>query len=373
MEAERAKAIEIPEVAAGKGRRLEFGPRRFASALFLVLLLAITGAAVGILSRGGSLDPAAARPPDLRWLGIAALLALVDILIAGWRLHVLAHRIAPRVRLRDCVRASLANTCLAGLTPSQAGGGAAQLYVLNRAGLPWRAGVAIASINFLASIAVLAVAGGFALFALHDVLPGWLRLSTAWTVAALAALVLGIAALLRWGQLAPSSVEFVGGGRIRRAVHVARKFLHDSLEIARELFREHPRHTAAMLPVTGLVYVAKLAFTFAIFRAFCPTGHLADMVGALIVLVLALYFAPTPGAAGLAEGATTAYLAGSLGTSAAAGFALWWRMLALYAPVIFGGFVILTELARDARGISGAKRGTETRAADRAHPDRRAA
>jgi len=373
VEPTSVKRVQVPETPGRKGRSLDFGPRRFASALLLVLLLAIVGAAAGVLSRGGAIDVAAARPPDPRYLLIALGLALVDISLAAWRLHVLAHRIAPRVRLRDCVRASLANTCLAGLTPSQAGGGAAQLYVLNRAGLPWRAGVAIASINFLASIAVMAVGGAFALFALHEVLPGWLRLSTAGTVGALAVLVVLIAGMLRWGKLAPSRDEIASAGRIRHALLVARKFLHDSLEIARELFREHPRHTAATLPITALVYAAKLAFTFAVFRAFCPEGHLADMVGALIVLVLALYFAPTPGASGLAEGATTAYLAGSLGTSAAAGFALWWRALALYLPVIAGGFVILTELARDARGMPGAKRQAERRAGERAHSDRRAA
>ncbi|MEZ5066916.1 MAG: lysylphosphatidylglycerol synthase transmembrane domain-containing protein [bacterium] len=360
------------EIESGPGRTFDFGPRRFLSALILALALAIVGAAVGVLSRGGALDLAAARPAQPALLAVALLVTVIDVLAAGLRLHVLAHRISPRVRLRDCVRASLANTCLAGLTPSQAGGGAAQLYVLNRAGLPWRAGVAIGTINFLASIAVLALAGLVARIGLHDALPGWLRLSTTATVTALGLLTIALLALLRWGQLAPTQDSIDSSRGVKRAVLQTRKFLHDSLEIARELFREHPRHTAATIPLTALVYGAKLAFTIVVFRAYCPAGHFDDMIGALLVLVLALYFAPTPGASGLAEGATTAYLAGALGTASAAGFALWWRTLALYVPVVIGGFVILAELARDARPLA-APRKSGRSTPESAAPNRHAA
>ena len=338
-----------PSTADREGKSLNFGPRRFVSALALMLVLAIVGAGVGIVSRGGSLDLSVWNPVAPRWLILAFVVAVADILLGGWRLYVLAHRIEPKVRFLDCVRANLGNYCLAGLTPSQAGGGAAQLYILARAGLPWSAGVAIATINFLASILVLCLAGLFAVFAFSGALPEWLRWSTTGTVALFGILVVALGALLRWGSFAPDSESLQKAGRVKRWILTAGRFLHDSLEIARGLFKRHPRRTAWTFPLTTGIYTSKLVFTYCVFQAFGPQGAFSDMVGALIVMVLALYFAPTPGASGLAEGATTAYLAGSLGTSAAAGFALWWRALAVYGPVVTGGLVILAQLAKEGK------------------------
>jgi uncharacterized membrane protein YbhN (UPF0104 family) len=75
------------------------------------------------------------------------------------------------------------------------------------------------------------------------------------------------------------------------------------------------------------------------------------MVAVLVIFVLALFFAPTPGATGVAEGAGTAFLVDSLGTASSVGFVLYWRALTLYVPVVIGGLVLLHQLGRDARGV----------------------
>ena len=92
--------------------------------------------------------------------------------------------------------------------------------------------------------------------------------------------------------------------------------------------------------------------TYFVFRAFEPRGHFEEMVGVLVIFILSLFFAPTPGATGVAEGAGTAFLAGSLGTAASVGFVLTWRMLTLYVPVLVGGLVLLHQLGRDARRLA---------------------
>lgn len=339
-----------PERAA---RTLDFGPKRFVSAGLLVATLAIAGAVAAIVGRGGMETFSTAPPPSPGYLALGLLFALVDVSVGGLRLWVLAHRIAPEVTWRDCIRVNLGNMCMAGLTPGQTGGGAAQLYLFARAGLPWRGGVAVGTINFLVSIAVLAIFGILGLVAFQDALPPWLRASSVTTISLLVALILAGVLLIGKGHFLgrfdhPDEEKV---GRIGKWLGRTRRFVHDSLEIARELLREHPWHSLATLPLTLMIYGLKFAYTWAVFRAFQPEGHFEEMVGALIVLMLSLYFAPTPGASGIAEGATTAFLSATLPTASAVGFVLYWRALTLYTPILLGGFVLLSQLRTDAREL----------------------
>jgi len=343
---------KLPPSAPDTGR-LDFGPKRFLSAGLLVAALAIAGAGAAILGRGGMETFRTAPPPSPGYLVLGLLFAAGDLAVGGLRLWVLAHRLAPRVTWRDCIRVNLGNMCMAGLTPGQTGGGAAQLYLFARAGLRWRGGVAVGTINFLTSIALLAIFGTVGLVAFRDTLPAWLRASSLTTVSLLMALILAGVLLIGKGQFLGrfDDPEHEPASRVGRWIRKSRRFVHDSLEIARELLREHPGHCWATLPLTLLIYVMKFAYTWAVFRAFQPTGHFDEMVGALIVLILSLYFAPTPGASGIAEGATTAFLSSTLPTASAVGFVLYWRSLTLYVPILLGGFVLLAQLRRDAREI----------------------
>jgi hypothetical protein len=335
-----------------RGRSFDFGRKRFVSAGLVVAALAIGGTAAAVVGRGGLETFRTAPPPDAQYLLFGLAFAVVDLSLGGLRLWVLAHRIAPSVTWLDCIRVNLGNMCMAGLTPGQTGGGAAQLYLFRRAGLGWRGGVAVGTINFLVSIAVLVVWGIVALTLLRTTLPHWLRTSTLTTVIILLVMILLGLLLIGKGQfLGRLDKADPKAGRIRRWISNSRAFVHESLEVARELLREHPLHSIAVLPLTLAVYASKFAYTWAVFRAFQPVGHFDDMIGALIVLILSLYFAPTPGASGIAEGATTAFLSGALPTASAVGFVLYWRALTLYVPIVLGGLVLLAQLRRDAQDV----------------------
>jgi hypothetical protein len=324
----------------------DFTSRRLVGGILLGTGLAVCGIAIAIVGRGGRAALDAAPPPDFASAAIAALFAAADTWIGGYRLYYMARRLAPGVRPLDGLRADLANRCLAGITPWQTGGGAAQLYVLARVGLRVSAGVAVGTINFLVSTLVLIGFGVVALAFLPGRLPGWLRVSTLSTLGALALLVVLGVLLLAKGKL-PAARD--GTGRIRRALDRVAEVGRHSLEIARRLLRAEPRAVAGLFPITIALLAAKAVTTYFVFRAFEPTGHFDEMVAVLVIFILALFFAPTPGAAGVAEGAGTAFLVDSLGSAASVGFVLYWRALTLYVPVLVGGLVLLHQLGRDAR------------------------
>jgi len=324
----------------------DFSSRRLVAGILLGTALAVAGIAIAVAARGGLAALGAVRPPDPRWAGVALLCAALDTWLGGYRLYYMAHRLAPEVRPLDGVRADLANRCLAGITPWQTGGGAAQLYVLARAGLRVSAGVAVGTINFLVSTLLLVAFGIVALAFLPDRLPDWLWISTVSTLAFLTLLV-GLGAFLLANGKVPSPER--GEGRVRGLLHRLVGLARRSLEIARGFLRTEPRAVLGLFPITAGLLASKAVTAYFVFRAFQPVGHLEDMVAVLVLFVLTLFFAPTPGATGVAEGAGTAFLATSLGAATSVGFVLYWRLLTLYLPVLLGGLVLLHQLGRDSR------------------------
>jgi hypothetical protein len=313
-----------------------------------VAALAVAGFAAAVFGRGGLDAFRSGVSPDPRMLGVGLALMVADVWLGGLRVHHLAHRLCSRVTLLDGIRADLANRCLAGITPWQTGGGAAQLYVLQRAGLPLSGGVAVGTINFLISTVVLVILGFSALPFVQEHLPPWLQVSTEITLGLLvAALVLGAWLIARGRYRRKEERE----GRLRRLLDRSIAFVQRSLETARRLLLVHRAPVIRIFPITVLLFFAKLAYTLAIFRAFWPEGHQTELIGVTVILILALNFAPTPGGGGVVEGAATAYLAGAFDSASSVGFVLYWRMLTAYLPVLAGGLILLQQLGRDSRRL----------------------
>jgi hypothetical protein len=335
----------------GAAASLDFTARRFAAGLLLFAGLAFAGTAVAVAGRGGWEALHGGFAPDVRLLAVAVALMGVDICVSGWRVHHLAHRLAPGVSFADSVRADLANRCLAALTPSQTGGGPAQLYILARAGLPVSGAMAVGTINFLFSSLVLAVLGLAALPFVHDRLPPWLRVSANAAIALLATTVILGGLLIARGRLRRPATQ--SPGRIRRLLDRGVGVVARSLEIARRLLLVHRAPVLRIFPITALLFATKLLCMVVVFRAFVPDGYVAELIGVTVILVLALNFAPTPGGSGIVEGAGTAYLAGAMGPAVSTGVVLYWRLLTAYMPLVLGGLILLAQLRSDSLRVRG--------------------
>lgn len=344
--------MTTPELPGTPGPRpsFQFSSRRLVASLAVSLGLAAIGVFLGVLSREGWRAFQIAPPANPRPLVYALGLVCVDLWLGGLRIWILAHRLAPSVRIRDGLRADLANKCLAGITPWQTGGGPAQLYVLARAGLSPSGGVALGTINFFVSTLAVVVLGIVAIVFAGGSLPAWLRTSTQVTIGILGFLLLLIAVVVLRNRHARPELLPLGEhvGLIRRAWNRARIFVRRSMDLVHELLREHRRAVAAMVPVTWAIFLTKFAYTYFVFRAFRPEGTWTEVVSVLLIFVLALFFAPTPGASGVAEASGTAFLAHSMGAAPSVGFVLAWRWLTAYLPVIAGGVVLLHQIRRDA-------------------------
>lgn len=338
-----------PDRTTGPRPTFQFSSRRLVVSLAISFGLAAIGVFLGVMSREGWHAFRIAPPENPRPLVYAFGLALVDLWLGGLRIWILAHRLAPSVRIRDGLRADLANKCLAGITPWQTGGGAAQLYVLARAGLPASGGVALGTINFFVSTVAVVILGLVSVAFAGSSLPSWLLTSTQVTIGILGGLLLLIVVLVLRNRNARPELERLGPDVrfLRRAWNRTRIFVRSSMDLVHELLREHRGAVAALVPVTWAIFLTKFAYTYFAFRAFHPQGEWTEVIAVLLIFVLALFFAPTPGASGVAEASGTAFLAHSMGAAPSVGFVLAWRWITAYLPVIAGGVVLLHQIRRD--------------------------
>lgn len=324
---------------------------------------------------------------DLRWgYGLLLLLLLpVETVLSATRMWLLCRVVHPGVRFWPCVQSEWANVAMSLLTPSQSGGGPGLVYVLRRtAGVPVGAGVTLTVLSGLATMAGLLVLGLYSLAASGIGARGRLFVVAAGTITGLAGAALLGAARPDWLRIVlaalsravsrglgqpervadwwPPSAARTGPAVDRMDAPTAR--LVDVLYAYQAGIRGFVRHGKACLAAVGVLSVAFL-LTRALLAYLCArflgatAGTVREVLDVQIGLIFLVFFAPTPGGAGIAEGASFAVMSAIVPPHVAPFYTLLWRTTTTYVAAL-AGFVCLTRvLARDAWRL--ARRGAAPR------------
>src|SRR5574340_969594 len=96
------------------------------------------------------------------FLALAVASALFDVVMGAVRYQIFLRRIRPGTSLRLPLRADLAGRFLGAVTPSQSGGGPAQVFVLQRGGVPVPLSLSFLGINLCWELLFFVVAGSWA-------------------------------------------------------------------------------------------------------------------------------------------------------------------------------------------------------------------
>ena len=317
------------------------------------------------------------RWADLEWrYFLLLLLALpVETVTSAARIWLICRVLHPGVSFWTCVRSEWANVAIATLTPSQSGGGPGQIYILRRdGGVSVGTGLTATLLSFMGTMAGLLLLGVYALFAGVGA-NGRLFLAPMWILTA-------IAGVLLLGAAWPHAVR-VALGAVARAVWWALR----RPDLPRDWWPpESPRTGAAvdrMDPTTAwladllytysgdmrrflrhgktcFVVVCLLSVAFLLARAMMPylcarflgmeDGTLRQILEGQVALIFLVFFAPTPGGAGVAEGASLWIMADIVPPGVAPYYNLLWRTSTVYLAALAGLLCLGSALARDARG-----------------------
>lgn len=289
------------------------------------------------------------------FLALALLCAAADLLVGAVRYQVFLRRIRPGTSLWLPMRADLANRFVGAITPSQTGGGPAQVYILWRGGIPIPDALSFLLINFLSTLVFFLVAGGVTAWIFRDRFPaGAIHALVQYAFIAFAAcLLLMLAGLVR-PDLLVRPIAWAAGrleGRPDPASRITRRAclaLTGSVEWYRaactRFIRENPALPVLSFVLTLVLYLNKFTLAWLVMRSLGVEGDYLTTVAVQALLHFILFVAPTPGASGIAEIGTGALMAILMPAHLLAPFTLAYRFLLVYLPGTVGALVLLKEL-----------------------------
>jgi uncharacterized membrane protein YbhN (UPF0104 family) len=337
--------------------------------------IALTGGVFWWLFARASGDHAGPALADLRW-GYLVLLLLVlpvESVMSAARIWLICRVLHPGVSFWTCLQSEFANVATAMLTPSQSGGGPGQIYILNRgAGVCVGTGLTATLLSFMGTMVGLLLLGLYSLLVAGIGTSGPLFLAPVWMLTLITAGLLlgakwpdlcrlGLGALSRavWHVLRrpetaadwwPPHVARVGPAVDRMDRWTAR--LVDLLYTYREDVRRFLLHGKACFAAVCL-----LSVSFLLARALMPYlcarflgvegGSLREIVEVQMALIFLVFFAPTPGGAGIAEGASLSIMADIVPPGTAPHYNLLWRFSTCYLAAVAGFLCLGRALARD--------------------------
>jgi uncharacterized protein (TIRG00374 family) len=343
--------------------------------------LIFIGLTVGIFWYQFSEIPIGNRPSiwlQLQWGYLFWLLLFlpVETIAAGLRIWVISRALQPGVSLWTCLKAEWANLGLAMLTPSQTGGGFGQIYMLSRRGMDLGTALSVSLISFLGSMVVLLLIGIYSLLIVKvDNLVVFFQGALLIFLIVSAAVIFAVC----W----PGSLRFVISGICRRIQKIwgkthSRKHtglpqnsrirrltnqLHNFSEKLIDLCYMHQVNMRRFFSQdkASFVWVCILSIVFMLSRSIMAflclrflgiqASSLFSVIETQLSLIFLIYFAPTPGSSGLAEGASMLMMDGAMSAGLVPYYNLLWRCSTLYLPAIAGLVFLSWAIIQDARRV----------------------
>jgi hypothetical protein len=303
---------------------------------------------------------------QLKWSYALLVIPLVgmEYIIGGLRFKIFfGGKYLTKVSLWNCIRSHLANMFMAAVTPMQTGGGPAQLYILWRTGARVSEGTLVSLINFFATLVFFLIACTISLLFLPPEFLGNTLVSLLKIGYVMVVLyILGVLFALFFPRTALIIIR--GFFRLipfkRKRFQQIRDRMSSSIETGtarfKKAFKEILRYrTWALGVVTGLavaLYFNKFLMGYFIACMLWDDVPFTTIIALQIIQIFLIYFAPTPGASGVAELSSTWLIAYILPTGLVLIYTIIWRFATTVLGAILGAIVIILDMRRlDKEGL----------------------
>lgn len=285
----------------------------------------------------------------------------VMLVVTGWCLDALkfmclARAAGESLTFKKTLAVVWINYFGCAITPMQSGGGPFQIYLLYRNGLSVGKSVAITLVRTLQVIFILALIVPFALiseeefFARHMVIRWFACYVLVFIVVASFLLVVSVLRpqwIKRWSSGFLCHMKKMGVLKPRLLLQAARRVSHeiDNYSTNIRLFLSTGRRwfllSVAIAVLHLWVYLSIMPCL--IMAAGFHVSYMQCML-AEALLIFMLYFVPTPGASGAAEGGAAAVFGLFVPWNLAGVMAVAWRLLSEYTGVTLGTFIAIRLL-----------------------------
>ncbi len=286
-------------------------------------------------------------------LGIFALMTYFDIL----RLQVLTSGLGTHLSLGYSLKTILAYYFLSAITPAVTGGEPLMVYMLSEKGVGVGKGTSIVVIRGILLIFFIAIGGPIIIYSNSELLHNTgLRVmfgGVAWFLAV--AIIFLLYALYNPGR---------GEYFIEKILHFLEKFPYfkkhspdlvkkidgwiEELSFSLKFFIREKKNRLFWATVWTIMFMlCNYSLAYVILKGLNFDMSVWQVFMIQIVLYFFLYFSPTPGGSGIAEGGFYMLFSPLIPTHILGILIILWRFFTTYLGVILGGFVILKTFGID--------------------------
>lgn len=281
------------------------------------------------------------------WSIALALAAMsLGMFFDGSRLMHLVKISGEKISLHQALQVIFGNYFLALLTPGATGGAVAQFMFLRRAGVSTGKAAILVIVRTLSSIFFLALCLPFIFMRDTGILPG-IENETL-----LAAMFLALVTTAVLFFLAKR------GYLDRLLLHLTRKMnakrrkklfaFYRDVKAAVHLLMASPKSMLRVFFESGLNLLCIYAIVPCLFIGLGVwEADWFTVMGRMIFLNMLLYFTPTPGGSGIAEGGFVILFADTVPSGTVGIVAVCWRLIAEYIPFLVGFYYTITVFGRD--------------------------
>ena len=314
---------------------------------FLLILVLVVGISSAVIYTTVDINTLQNLTRFHAWSLLLALLAVgLGIFFDGSRLMHLVKISNEKITLYQAVQVIFGNYFLALLTPGATGGAVAQVMFLRHAGVPTGKAAVLVIVRTLLSIFFLALCMPFIF--LHDegIVPG---VSNNILMAITLTAFLGIVFIVVGARRGFLDYVVVW---IARRLHDKKRHqlfgLYRDTKSAISLLLGAPRQMLVVFLESGLNLLCIYAVVPCLLLGLGVTD--ADwytVMGRMIFLNMLLYFSPTPGGSGIAEGGFVLLFAATVPAGTVGIVAVCWRLIAEYLPFLIGFYYTVTVFGRE--------------------------
>ncbi len=280
------------------------------------------------------------------WSILLAVLSLtIGFVFDGTRLITLTKLSGERLDYKHVFNVVFSNYFLSLITPGQGGGGLAQLMFMKKAGVPVPKATLVVLVRTIMSIIFLFVMLPI-VFYFDPALVGWLP---TWMIAFVCVLFISLPALI---------VRFMVTGQLERwLARFCRRFSEKTqraiflwyrdFQQAGFLIWHNPFQVLRAFTESGLSLIFIYSVVPVFFYGFGIQVPYYVIMCRMLLLNLVLYFTPTPGGTGVAEGGFLVLFSSLVPSSVAGVTAILWRFLCEYVPFGIGAVLTIRSFGAD--------------------------
>lgn len=267
-------------------------------------------------------------------LVLAFVFLIIGLYFDGIRLMHLVSISGEKIRLIEAVHVVFGNYFLALLTPGAAGGAVAQVMFLRKAGVPTGKATVLIVVRTLLSIIFLVLCLPVIFYYDPRIMPGLSDDILTIGFASLIAIILGLIWLFRtslpYYWLVALTKRF--SHRNRRRIFL----LYRDIRGAVFMLSSSPLSMGKVFIESAISLLALYSVVPILFMGMGITVNIPQIMGRMVLLNILLYFAPTPGGSGIAEGGFVLLFSSFLPSGTVGIVAVAWRIIVEYLPFVIG-------------------------------------